>query len=1190
MKKFFKVLVAIVGSILVLLIVAVVLVSIFVNPNDYKGLISKEVKAQTGRELTFDGDISLTFFPWLGVQLGPLSLSNAPGFGEKPFVKIEGAKISARILPLFLLKLEMDTIYLNGLTLNLERDAAGKTNWADLTKTKPEEGKKQAEKPSGQEIPLRDLYIGGVQIKNALVVWDDKKDNVHYALKKIDLKTGRIQLDKPIVFDLSFIAESAKDALAISPRLKGTAFLDLGHNVYSIDNLRLITIARGNKLPGKEIEAALSANVKADLNNQTFDMDNMAIEAMDLKAKGTLAAKNIFKEVEFSGNLNLEQFSIRDLMKKLGQTVPDTADKSVLTKTTASLAFSGTPSMFNLKDMVVHLDDSRIRGEAVVKDFQNPSLHLALNLDKISLDRYLPPRESTKDPKQEVKKASGYTLKDLNLVVDRKNPAQPVDFKLAFNAESKEPVFMVSSKMAGAANVDLPGKVYQIDNLKISATANSDKLPGKQVETTLGANVKADLNQQTLNVSNLLLEIYNLKAKGTITANNIFKEPDFAGNLIVEPFNPKALAARLGQKLPETADKTALEKASADITFSGGPQSMDIQNLLVTLDQTNVKGRASVKDFKNPAISLSLTLDAISPERYLPPGTQQGTEKGRQFSFKNVSVALDRKEPSAPIVFDVSFDASRKTPPLDVSPRLAGTLNIDQANEVYKVDGLALTAAFRGENLPKEGAEAKMTTNINADLKNQTLDISGLKLAGLGLNANGGLKANHILESPAFSGDIAVDPFSLRKLLHTLGQTPPDTADKTTLEKVSARLSFSGTGESFETQDLAFVLDDTTIKGRAAAANLKAPAPRYTFSLTADQMDLDRYLPPPSEEKAPKKEKVPQPKGKGEGSKPDLKPLRTLNCKGDVTIGKLTVKKVHATDVKIDISAKDGVIAIDPILANLYQGTAKAKVTLDAKTDEPAYRFENSIDNLEAGPFLKDMTGKERITGLSMMKASLTAKGADPEMVKKSLNGNISFSFKDGAIKGVNIAKMIRDAFAVLKGQAPSGNEPVQTDFAELSGSAAIANGIAKSDDLLLKSPLLRVHGKGATDLINDQIDYLLSAAVVGTLKGQGGESLDKLTNIPIPIRVSGPLADPKYALDTKALGTALAKETLKQPAQQLEESLKKKFLGGGTTTEQKATSTPSTTKSPTTTPAPAPEKPEDLLKKVLPGLNPFKK
>jgi AsmA protein len=159
--------------------------------------------------------------------------------------------------------------------------------------------------------------------------------------------------------------------------------------------------------------------------------------------------------------------------------------------------------------------------------------------------------------------------------------------------------------------------------------------------------------------------------------------------------------------------------------------------------------------------------------------------------------------------------------------------------------------------------------------------------------------------------------------------------------------------------------------------------------------------------------------------------------------------------------------------------------------------------------------------------------------------------FVDGAVKGINIARLIREAKARFEGkQLPPEPGPLQTDFAELRGTVTLTNGMASNTDLYAKSPLLRVTGEGTANLVKEQLNYLLTATVVATTKGQGGKDLQDLEGVSIPIRIEGNFDQPQVALDLEALLKSQAealvqkkkKDLLKKVEEGLDEKLKKQL------------------------------------------------
>ena len=202
MGKFIGFLIKSILVIVVLLVVGVVAVSILVDPNDYKDEITQAVKDNTGRTLTLDGDLALSFWPKIGLELGEAELSNADGFGDKPFFAAKQIQVRVKLIPLLSKQLEVDTVVLQGLRLNLAKDSKGKTNWDDLSSAG--ESAPAETESDGASAGLASLRIGGVELRDAEVLWDDRQAGVSYSLKQLKLVSGEINPGKPVDVELAF--------------------------------------------------------------------------------------------------------------------------------------------------------------------------------------------------------------------------------------------------------------------------------------------------------------------------------------------------------------------------------------------------------------------------------------------------------------------------------------------------------------------------------------------------------------------------------------------------------------------------------------------------------------------------------------------------------------------------------------------------------------------------------------------------------------------------------------------------------------------------------------------------------------------------------------------------------------------------------------------------------------------------
>ncbi len=524
-------------------------------------------------------------------------------------------------------------------------------------------------------------------------------------------------------------------------------------------------------------------------------------------------------------------------------------------------------------------------------------------------------------------------------------------------------------------------------------------------------------------------------------------------------------------------------------------------------------------------------------------------QSGQHYELADLYLETGAIESGEPVDVDFGFRLDSKQPEMTADIKLTTRLTLDIGAEKYGASGLRLTVEATGDGLPVAQLEAALESDVAVDLAAQTADVRNLKLSALGLDASGELKATRIMEAPAYSGTFSLAEMDLRELLAKLDTPPVETADPDVLKAISMSTRIDGTADEVKLEDFNLKLDDSTLTGNLEVADFARPAVR--FDLEMDAIDADRYL-PPAAEAGDETASAGEGGGDGGGNAPPaqaaaLAPLRTLDAAGDLRIGRLVINKLTLTDILVRLDGEDGLVKLDPISAELYEGLFKGQLTLDARQDVPRLAVKQTLKGIQAGPLLRDLTGgKERLTGTGQMNADITLSGMDPDTIKKTLEGTADFAFLEGAVKGVNIGRLIREARARLAGETlPPEEKEKQTDFSKLTGSVRIADGIVTNDDLDAKSPLLRITGKGQANLIAEEIDYVLTTTIVGTLKGQGGKELEELQGVPIPVRVSGTFQDPSYK---PALGEVLKSKATQEVKKKAEEKVKEKLkdkLGG---------------------------------------------
>ena len=92
-----------------------------------------------------------------------------------------------KLVPLLSKEVEVDTVALDGLQLNLARNKSGKTNWDDLV-PKSSEAAPAASEPAAAGPGIAALAVSGVELTNARVVWDDRQSGVRQTVEGLNLK------------------------------------------------------------------------------------------------------------------------------------------------------------------------------------------------------------------------------------------------------------------------------------------------------------------------------------------------------------------------------------------------------------------------------------------------------------------------------------------------------------------------------------------------------------------------------------------------------------------------------------------------------------------------------------------------------------------------------------------------------------------------------------------------------------------------------------------------------------------------------------------------------------------------------------------------------------------------------------------------------------------------------------------
>ncbi len=326
--------------------------------------------------------------------------------------------------------------------------------------------------------------------------------------------------------------------------------------------------------------------------------------------------------------------------------------------------------------------------------------------------------------------------------------------------------------------------------------------------------------------------------------------------------------------------------------------------------------------------------------------------------------------------------------------------------------------------------------------------------------------------------------------------------------------------------DIASNFDGSHVNAKLGMTNFSSPA--YRFDIRIDRLDLDKYL-----------------SGDGGAEKPfDLSFLKKLDAKGDLAIAAMKVQKLKLSSFELKLNASGGKMELNPVAADLYQGRASGRAVVEALS-VPRFSLRENLSGISIGPLLKDMMDKDILEGKGDVSLDVAANGDLVGTLKKTLSGRAALRLSNGAVKGMDLAAMLRGIQSKAGTRTGAVNASEKTDFSELSANFDIKNGVAHNNDLSLKSPLLRMGGEGDIDIGASAVNYLAKVSVVATLQGQGGADLSSLKGVTIPVRISGPFDSLHYSVDFASLASDTLKAKIEQKKTDIRGKMKDELLKG---------------------------------------------
>lgn len=499
-------------------------------------------------------------------------------------------------------------------------------------------------------------------------------------------------------------------------------------------------------------------------------------------------------------------------------------------------------------------------------------------------------------------------------------------------------------------------------------------------------------------------------------------------------------------------------------------------------------------------------------------------------------------------------------PPM-VADDIDASLSLDSLDEPAKANG-----SFRYLNQPLRfdatiGAPRAVLTQEKTPL---TVALDG-DLVEVDFDGTADTTTGNLEGTAEAKGD------SARRLLEWLGSPlPPGDG----FARYSGRAHFVRDAEAMRLTRGTYELDAITATGDLTI--LTAPDGRMTVNgtLSSPRVDVNPYLPPPPQAAANANAgdaAAVNVEAAWANDPIDLTGLRGADANLNISIGELLFQKMKFQNARLAFRLNGGVADARLTQIQLYGGAGTARLVADARQRATRIAAELNVSNVQAEPLLTDAIGFDRIQGRGRLVASIVGLGGSQAELMRTLRGNASFNFNDGAYKGVNLAQIGRQVQALRQGgvlgAAGGGGAGAETDFSEFSSTFSIADGVAVTQDIKMLSPYIRLDGRGLINIGQQSLDMRLVPRAVSSGQGQGGSS--SIEGYGVPFRARGPWSRVSFAPDLEDAMRSVVQDQARRALQRSDLGDLGILFGLGRTTAPAAQ-----TEAPAASETPAPEAP----------------
>ena len=394
MARAIKIFLIVIAALVVLLAATVFVVTQVIDPNDFKPQIREQAMTQANLDLEIPGDLAWQFWPSLGVSLGRTEARIAGE--EELFAGINSASVGVAVWPLLFGQVEMDGVTLDGLEVNLVETADG-ANWEKIG---PQDGAEEETTPAEEEQPAESggmdipLTIPSVAITDGRIRYRNTTDGTDIRVEHFNFNAQDVSLEEPFPMQMSLRYQDQSD-MRVDLNLDTTLAADLDNNHFVLDPMTLDADIAG--MTTNPVSVHLEQKLDVNLDEDRAQITDLLLEAAGTRTTGNATVTGLTGEMKVAGQIDTEPFDANAALEAIGEEPIATSDDSALSKVALSATLDGPANSVMVNPLKVTLDSSTLSGKAGLENLETGKIVFDLNLDKITLDGYLPPQSDEED-------------------------------------------------------------------------------------------------------------------------------------------------------------------------------------------------------------------------------------------------------------------------------------------------------------------------------------------------------------------------------------------------------------------------------------------------------------------------------------------------------------------------------------------------------------------------------------------------------------------------------------------------------------------------------------------------------------------------------------------------------------------------------------------------------------------------